>query len=152
VTVEEFRDVVALWQVGWRSAEDVVRAACDLLVAGVDGPAMSRLAAASVRTADDEVPVLLEEAMTEIGLEHHDLGSDGALEAGVRAMAALTLSDELSPRELARWAHRSCGHERLALAEELVMLDDVYDCLEFTAETEADVDEQVMAEARRLTA
>ncbi|GGU74991.1 hypothetical protein [Lentzea flava] len=152
MTVEEFRDVVGLWHVDRRSAADVVRAACDLLVAGVDGPAMSRLAAASVRTADDEVPLLLEDAMTEVGLEHHHLGSDGGLEAGVRAMARLTLAGELSPRELARWAHRWCGHDRLELADGLALLDDVYDERELAGLTEEDVDEEVLAEVRRITA
>jgi hypothetical protein len=32
------------------------------------------------------------------------------------------------------------------------MLDDVYDTLEYCAETEADIDARVLAEARRVTA
>ena len=35
MTVEEFRDLVALWHVGWRSSEDVVRA--EHIPAGLGG-------------------------------------------------------------------------------------------------------------------
>jgi hypothetical protein len=47
--------------------------------------------------------------------------------------------------------HRTCGHDRIALAAELALLDDVYDSLGVTALSEADVDADVMAEVRRIT-
>ena len=149
MTVEEFGDVVALWSVQEKSAGDVVLAACDLLVAGVDGPAVSRLAAASVREGFDMH--VLEEALRELGLEHHDHGTEAGKEAGLRAMARRTLSGELTPRDLTRWVHRTCGHDRIALAAELALLDDVYDSLGVTALSEDDVDADVMAEVRRIT-
>jgi hypothetical protein len=40
VNRETLREVVSLWQVARANAEDVVHVACDLLVAGLDGPAM----------------------------------------------------------------------------------------------------------------
>jgi len=150
MTVDEFRDVVALWLVNEKSAGDVVFAACELLVAGTDGPAVSRLAALSVREADIEMPILLEDALRELGLDHHDHGTDAGKEAGLRATARRTLAGQMSPRELARWVHRKFGHY-LPEAEELARLDDIYDTLEYTDLSSADVDEQVMAEVRRIT-
>lgn len=149
MTVEEFRDTVALWLVSQKSAGDVVLAACDLLVAGIDGPAVSRLAAASVRDGFDLH--VLEDALRELGLEHHDHGTAAAKEAGLRAMAGRTLAGRLAPRELTRWAHRTCGHDQIELAQGLAELDDVYDMLDVTDASEADVDAEVLAEARRLT-
>jgi hypothetical protein len=53
------RDAVALWYVNCGSAADIVRAACDLLVAGSDGPSLCTLAAVSIGHADEQVPELL---------------------------------------------------------------------------------------------
>ncbi|NKE56555.1 hypothetical protein FXN61_06800 [Lentzea sp. PSKA42] len=150
MTVEEFRDVVALWHVGQRSASDVVRAACELLVAGVDGPSVSALAGASLRHAWEEMPPLLEDALRELGLEHHELGSEGGKEEGLRLMARRTLAGKMPPRELAEWVHNNFGHD-LPQAEGLARLDDIYDVLEYTDLSPADVDDQVMTEVRRIT-
>ena len=53
----------------------------------------------------------------------------------------------MSPAE---WVHARFGHY-LPEAEELARLDDLYDILEYEDLTAADVDEQVMAEVRRIT-
>jgi hypothetical protein len=81
-----FRDVAALWLVNEKPANDVVLAACDLLVADVGSTAVARLAALSREEADTEVPILLPEALREFGLtarqgfgrgEGRGLASDG---------------------------------------------------------------------------
>lgn len=51
IDLSTMRDAVALWNVDQGSAADVVRAACDLLVAGLDGPALCTLAAVSIHHA-----------------------------------------------------------------------------------------------------
>jgi hypothetical protein len=56
----------------------------------------------------------------------------------------------MEPSALTVWAHTTFGHDTLELADRLVELDDVYDCLEFTDTTEQDVDADVIAEARRI--
>ncbi|RDI30815.1 hypothetical protein [Lentzea flaviverrucosa] len=151
MTVEEFRDVVALWHVNEARDTEVVLAACELVVAGVDGPAVSMLAGASLKHAGEEVPPLLGDAMRELGLQHHEHRTDGGKEQGLRLMARRTVAGEMSPRDLAGWVHGEFGHY-LSEAEELARLDDVYDILEYEDLTAADVDQQVLAEARRLTA
>lgn len=144
------RDVFALWYVGQRSAADIVYAACDLLVSGLDGPALRELAAVSVHHADDEVPGLLEPALRNVGLAYHSKGTTAANEAALTVMAAQVLAGALPPRDLTVWVHRTFGHATLELAERLSDLDDVYDELDWSDLTEADVDAQVRAEAQRL--
>ncbi len=56
----------------------------------------------------------------------------------------------MDPSALTVWAHRTFGHDTLELAERLVELDHVYDCLELTDMTERDIDAGVIAEARGI--
>lgn len=79
----------------------------------------------------------------------HDDSTAGA-EAAVRTLAARAVAGTLPPRELTVWAHSRFGHGKLALAEKLVDLDDVYDCVEYSNVTDAEVDADVVAEARRI--
>ncbi|GGN12421.1 hypothetical protein GCM10011609_60830 [Lentzea pudingi] len=151
MTVEEFHDVVALWHVNDATSADIVLAACELVVAGVDGPAVSVLAGASLKHACEEVPPLMEDALQELGLDHHEHSSDGGRQEGLRLMAQRTLAGAMTPREFAHWVHLRFSHD-LPAAEKLAELDDTYDVLEYHADlTAADVDEQVLAEVRRLT-
>ncbi len=145
------RDTVALWQVGQASAADVIYAACDLLVADVDSPALRMLAALPVRDSDYEVTELIEPAMSEIGLACHPRETSAAMEAALVALARRVLSATMKPADLAFWAHSAFGHETCDLAETLVELDGVYAVLDCTDLAVVDVDAQVIAEARRIT-
>ncbi|MGW7379184.1 hypothetical protein [Streptomyces sp. NPDC054794] len=62
------QDHAALWSVGEIRATDVVSAACDALVAGLDSPALRILAARTRAEADYDVPELLPQALGELGL------------------------------------------------------------------------------------
>ncbi|KJK48103.1 hypothetical protein UK23_18040 [Lentzea aerocolonigenes] len=135
---------------GERSDGDVVLAACDLVVAGIDGPGVSALAGVSLRRPWDEIQPLLGDALLELGLDHHEHNSNEGKALGLRLMARRTLAGELSARELAAWVHDRFGHG-LPAAEELARLDDEYDILEYDDRATTDVDEQVMAEVRRIT-
>jgi hypothetical protein len=143
------RDVVALWCVGHRTAADLVYSACDLLAAGFDGPALRELAAVSIDQAEIEVPDLLKAALQDVGLPYHtNASSVAAQQAGLTAMARQTLSDALTPRELAAWAHETFGHQ-VEFAASLAEFDD-FDTVGYTDTTREDVDAQVIAEPRRI--
>ena len=146
------RDAVALWSVGDINAADIVTAACDLLVAGHDGPGLRMLAAVPFVNADEEVPEFLEAALADVGMAFYEKGSLSGKEAAVRTLAARVLAGTVPPRDLARWAHRRFGHGTLDLTDRLADLDDVYDCIEYTDMTEHDVDDDVISEARRIMA
>lgn len=148
----KMRDAAALWSVGYVTAAEVVDAACDLLVAGYDGSTLAVLAGVRARDADDEVPYLLEAALHDVGLDYYPRRSQQGKEAAVTTLAGRVLAGTLPPRTLAQWAHTTIGHGTLDLAERLVELDDIYDTIEYTHMTEQDVNDEVVAEARRITA
>ncbi|MGC5054680.1 hypothetical protein ACLQ2S_24875 [Micromonospora sp. DT48] len=143
-------EAAALWSVGQVTAAELVDAACDLLVAGFDGLNLATLAGVHTRHADEEVPELLEAALKDVGLSYHPRGSHAGQEAAITIMASRVLAGLLPPLDLAVWAHSTIGHYRLALAERLVELDDVYDTLEYTDMTEQDINDEILAEARRI--
>ncbi|MFB7288674.1 hypothetical protein [Actinacidiphila glaucinigra] len=143
------QDQAALWSLGAISSNDVVREACDALVAGLDGPALRRLAACTRREADYDVPEILPAALEELGLTFYALGSQGAEEAAARALAAAMLAGQMTPRALASQIHQRFGHE-LPLVEDLALLDDEYDVLDYSGRTVAEVDAEVVTEAKRV--
>ena len=60
------------------------------------------------------------------------------------------MSGSLTPRELAAAIHQHFGHS-LPLAERLAALDDEYDLGAYATMTREQIDQEVIAEARRLT-
>lgn len=130
-------------------ATEVVTAACDALVAGLDSPALRILAACTRTEADYGVPDLLPPALDELGLTFYSVGCVAGQEAAARALSARMLTGELTPRELAFRIHQRFGYE-LPLAERLAELEDDYDVLEYGDRTQAQVDADATAEALRL--
>ncbi|MFF3663572.1 hypothetical protein [Streptomyces olivochromogenes] len=148
------QDCAVLWSMGEIRAADVVTAACDALVAGLDSPALRILAARTRAEADYAVPDLLPPALDELGLTFHPAGGvagqeAAGQEAAARALATRMPAGELTPRELAFRIHQRFGHE-LPLTEQLANLDDDYDVLEYGHRTQTQVDADVTAEALRL--
>ncbi|MEV0638662.1 hypothetical protein AB0I77_27735 [Streptomyces sp. NPDC050619] len=130
-------------------ASDVVNAACDALVAGLDTPALRLLAACTRAEADYDVHELLPEALGELGLTFYPVASDAGQEAAARALARCMLAGELTPREFTSRIHHRYGHE-LPLTERLAELDDEYDTIDYGDRTVDQVNAEVTAEARRL--
>ncbi|MFI7666926.1 hypothetical protein [Nocardia sp. NPDC049526] len=145
----KLQDTTALWSAGLGSPAEVVMAACDALVAGLDGPALQVLASISLRDAGYDLREHLPAALEEQGLEFYDRDSVTAREAAVRALARQLLAGSLTPRQLARQSHRAFGHE-LPLAESLACLDDEYDTIEYSSRTVQEIDDDVATEARRI--
>ncbi|MFC6599064.1 hypothetical protein [Kitasatospora paranensis] len=144
------QDHAVLWSIGEVRASDVVSAACDALVAGLDSPGLRALAACTRAEADYDVPEILPSALDELGLTFYPVGSIPGQEAAARALAGQMLAGELTPRELAFRVHQRFGHE-LPLAERLAELDDEYDMLDYGGgRAPSEVDAEVATEARRL--
>jgi hypothetical protein len=150
VALAAFRHTVALWYVDQKTAADVVFAACDLLVSGVDGTTLRELAAIEIGCADTEVHAVLEAVLDELGLPNHPRESEAAQRAALVAMSSQVVSSAIAPRELTAWVHALFGHQGLDLAEHLADLDDVYDLREFAGDACDVVDADVIAEARRI--
>jgi adenylate kinase family enzyme len=159
----ELIDAAALWSTGLAASTDVVDAAVVALVAGIDTPAVVRLAGATRAEADADVPDLLPPALAEIGLvlapagatlgARDVLGPDrDVLAAG--ALARRHLWGALDAVELCRLAHRTFGHDTVPIVEALSILDDRYDTLEYErpAADPAAVAREVTAAARLVAA
>ena len=142
------RDVVVFWNVGERSVADIVYAACDLLVAGIDGPALRELAAVSVDEIEYELGDPLSAALDELGLSFPPRYSDAAECEALSAMAARALAGTITPAVLADWAHTTFSH--YGAGRYLSFLYDDYTLLDYNGNTTEDVDAEVMAEARRI--
>jgi hypothetical protein len=65
-------------------------------------------------------------------------------------MASEAVQGRWVPRELAAWAHRVIGHDGATIAQPLVVLDDEYDCIEYTNQRVEDLDAEVLAYCRDL--
>jgi hypothetical protein len=148
----KMQEAAALWSLGELQASELVDVACDLLVAGYDGPNLAMLAGIHSRNADVEVPELLEAALADLGLDYYLPGSPTGQEAVVRIFASRVVAGLMPPMDLAVWAHSNVGHDGLTLASRLVELDDIYDTLDYTDMTEQDVNDEILAEARRILA
>lgn len=132
-------------------ASDVVTAACDALVAGLDTPGLRVLAACTRAEADYDVHELLPAALDELGLTFYPAAGEAGQEAAARALARRMLAGELTPWEFTFRIHQRYGHE-LTLTERLAELDDEYDIIEYGDRTVDQLNAEVTAEARRLTA
>ncbi len=78
-------------------ASDVVNAACDALVAGLDTPGLRILAACTRAEADYDVHHLLPEALDELGLTFYPVASEAGQEAAARSLARRTPHAACSP-------------------------------------------------------
>jgi hypothetical protein len=140
------------WATSQDSATRVVNAACDALVDGLDTPSLRMLAGVSLRQlrgADREITDLLAATLAELGIAFPTPGSEAAHEALARITARRALRGEVTPRELAAWAHQVFGHH-LPLTEPLAALDDVYDTIEYTSLTRETVDADVLSAAQAI--
>ena len=132
------------------SPHAVVRCACDALIAGLDSPSLRILAGLTRSEAGSYVLEILPAALAEPGLEFYPRDSRAGQEAAARALAARAVSGSLPPRDLAAAVHQHFGHS-LPLAERLATLDDQYDLRACATMTPEQIDQEVLAEARRLT-
>ncbi|WP_433572793.1 hypothetical protein [Streptomyces sp. CA-251247] len=145
----ELQDRATLWSVGEIPAGDVIDAACDALVAGLDSPGLRVLAACTRAEAGYAVHDLLPTALDELAVVFHPVAGEARDEAAVRALARRMLSGQLTPWELTFRLHQRYGHE-LPLAERLIELDDEYAVIEGDDAAAALVTAAVMEEARRI--
>ncbi|WP_405640395.1 hypothetical protein [Streptomyces uncialis] len=143
------QDHAALWSTREVRASDVVNAACDALVAGLDTPGLRMLAACTRAEADYDLPDLLPDALGELGVTFYPVGGVAGQEAVARALARRLIAGELTPREFTHRIHRRHGHE-LPLTQRLARLEDAYRILEYGDRTVQQVDAEVMTKARRL--
>jgi len=104
---------------------ELVDAATDCIVAGLDTPSLRVLAGAEPTESQFVIEPLVAATLDELGLSSlmTELPERGALKAMLRRF----LDGRLSTRELSSWAHRVIGHDGPGDCRPFVLLDDVYD-------------------------
>lgn len=142
------QDSADLWAANGGSAESVIRAAVDVVAEGEGGDDLVDLAGLSYRWPVWDFGHKVERALAEVGLPFHPHGSDEALLGVLRLMAREVQAGRMSPRDLARWAHQTVGHDGLGEAQALVNLDDRYDLASDWPEDPSVIEEEVLREVQ----
>ncbi|MFI6271147.1 hypothetical protein [Micromonospora zamorensis] len=153
------QDAAVFWSVGSGTAAQVIKAACDCLIAGIDSPTLRILAGISPVKGEenDELRRWLEGALSELSLTYYAEGSRESEEDALRIMARRLLAQTIAPRDLTSWAYRYISYDGTPLAAELIALDNAYDVIDavhdwhpHTSTATSDIDADVVSEARRL--
>lgn len=129
-TFRYFLEEAALWRRAKVSASDVVDAAVQALLEGIESPSFVLIAGLTKAEAESELGELLPVALDELELDclgYDDPNND------VLAAAALTrsyLNGHLEAQQLTQAIHQTFGHMCHPLVEELSCLDDSFDTLD----------------------
>lgn len=154
-----FQDAAILWSVGSGTAVEVIEAACDCLVAGVDSPTLRILAGISPARGSEsgELRRWLEDALAELALTYYREGSRQGEDEALRIMARRLLAQVITPRDLTSWAYRFITWDGTPMAVELINLEIThhifyadYEEHDYTSTAADDLDAAVIAEAHRL--
>lgn len=150
---EALGDTVALWELrATSSPEEVITAATDALVAGVDSTTLRVLAGASPKDDYWTLHPLIEDTFVELGIPLPAPGTDELQVAATRAMAKRVVNGVLTASEFTRWAHTTIGHEGAIELQPLVELDNAWGVTEYTGDTPFDLREAARTMALGLVA
>lgn len=146
--VTELVAAVAWWRADLPGARTLLAdAATAALIAGRDGHHLVQLALIDETASRFDVDELIDRAASDAGITeavHANLEP-----VAVHRLCHLVLRDEVSPRELTRWAHSRYHHGTGdELIDLLAVLDDAYDDI---AEVDGDL-APIVAEIRRVAA
>jgi hypothetical protein len=136
----------ALWSARRAEGPDVVDAAVDALMAGLQSPTLDVLAGVPRRLAGIEVHDLLPAVCEELGVPFQVPESDAALEAAAAAMACQVLEGEIDAPTWTSWVHAAHGHNGAPPLDRVADLDDEYGLRAQFHDPAADLD----AQARRI--
>lgn len=144
-------DAVALWRLlEGAAASDVIEAATQALVEGLDSPTLRELAGASPKASWFDLNPVIEQTLEELGMS--DLLRGSAQQAALGAVVRRFEAGTVSGRELARWAHLNIGHDGDPECQPFVVLDDMYDIAEYVGYTEEQLDGWTAEEAEAFLA
>ncbi|MET9271095.1 hypothetical protein [Kribbella sp. NPDC003557] len=139
-------DAVSLWRLSPGTANEVIDAAAQCLVADVDSPTLRELAGASPRDSPFVLKPLIEGTLHELGML--DMLSVDAQRGALGAVLRRFERNEFSAREVVRWAHSNVGHDGDARCQVFVDLDDMYGCVDYSEFGTEDLDRWTAEEAK----
>lgn len=124
---DTFLEALAQWAwQGHRHGQDVVDAACDALVAGLDSPALRDLAGLYRDAPREVVQLTVADVVAELGLDL-PVGRDALSRHLLGRQAEAVLAGRLSPRTFATWALRHFGYDVSGDLQGLVLAADEYE-------------------------
>jgi hypothetical protein len=129
---------------------DLIEAAVQAIVDGLDSPSLAELAGRYPADAALELLEASDAVVRELGLFVPPTDQVEAVK--VRRKVEALIDGVITARELAFWAHSEVGHEGMAAAQAFVDADDEYDTIEYSKLTVADLDAQVRDQARAYLA
>lgn len=144
-------DAVVLWRLqAADGADELIDAATQALVDGVDSPTLRQLAGALPRESWFGLYPLVEGTAEELGMP--ELLEAPPERVALAVMVRRFTRGALSARDLASWAHAHFGHEGDPACEPFVVLDDMYDVAQYTGDSLEDLDARVADEAATFLA
>ncbi|MEZ0581207.1 hypothetical protein [Nocardioides sp. MH1] len=123
-------DAVSVWRISPATVGDVIDAAVECLVAGIDSPSLRELAGASPKESQFALEPLISDALVELNMQ--EVLTADVQRAALGAMLRKVHAGQLEMRELAGWAHRFVGHDGDTACQAFVDLDDMYDDAEYS--------------------
>jgi hypothetical protein len=70
-SLQQLEDDAAMWSIRYLNTAELIRSACDALVAGADSPALRGLAGAFDSAASFEIEELLQRVASDFGFDFH---------------------------------------------------------------------------------
>lgn len=150
MTLEDLVETLLRWSVDEVPSAEVVEDATLLVAEGGQAEWVLALACLPPDATADDIEDVLAASPPDLGFALVPRGNPEAVVAAGLAMVRRCVRGQLAERDLARWVHTVIGHDRSPDFELLVVLDDVYDCVEQSTDTKESVDARVRAEADRL--
>lgn len=120
----------ALWVIRQDAAPTAISAATRALVEGSDSEPLRELAGTPIDINAFELGELIDASLDSLGLPTSEMAKDDALVITARYFAQQVIDGRLPVREFTAWAHSVIGHAGPSLAQDIVILDDLYDGFE----------------------
>lgn len=150
-----FADAAVFWRLGpeagaGAATSDLIDAATQALVDGLDSPTLRQLAGESPRESWFVLNPMVERTLEELGISALLVKAPerAALEVMVRRFQA----GSVDARSLVCWAHQNIGHYGDPGAQPFVDLDDMYEVADYVGYAEEELERWIAEEAEAFLA
>jgi hypothetical protein len=146
-------DAVAFWRLGpgvGAAASDLIDAATQALVDGLDSPTLRELAGESPRESWFVLSPMVERTLEELGIP--DLLAKAPERAALEVMVRRFQAGSVNAHSLVCWAHQNIGHYGGPECQPFVDLDDMYEVADYVGYTEEELERWTAEEAEAFLA
>lgn len=148
--LEGLADAIALWRFDPDGrGQEIVDAAVEALVGGVDSPTLRELAGVPGNESQSVLAEMVDETAGELGVRY---SLEPTVSNALEAMARRMLAGRVTPGELTSWVLWNIGPEAEEFAQPFLHIGWMYTEVEMLAWTNEDLDRTVIAEAESFLA